>query len=151
MFFVVQSNDSFNFPLGWIKYIVIDIIVIIVVCFRVVHGIDGSVEETLCMKRKSKKRPQKQFFTHILEREMQTTEVSKKLQPVRTLQSIFRAKNSKYDSAPQNKVEQRITTQLDFEHNRQNNLWRTPFDDEKYLQLQSDEATGIYLNANIKT
>ena len=22
MFFVVQSNDSFNFPLGWIKYIV---------------------------------------------------------------------------------------------------------------------------------
>ena len=23
MFFVVRSNDSFNFPLGWIKYIVI--------------------------------------------------------------------------------------------------------------------------------
>ena len=25
MFFVVQSNESFNFPLGLIKYIVIDI------------------------------------------------------------------------------------------------------------------------------
>ena len=23
MFFVVRSNDSFNFPLGWIKYIVV--------------------------------------------------------------------------------------------------------------------------------
>ena len=27
MFFVVWSNDSFNFPLGWIKYIVIVVIV----------------------------------------------------------------------------------------------------------------------------
>ena len=26
MFFVVRSNDSFNFPLGWIKYIVIVVI-----------------------------------------------------------------------------------------------------------------------------
>ena len=26
MFFVVRSNDSFNFPLGLIKYIVIDIV-----------------------------------------------------------------------------------------------------------------------------
>ena len=28
MFFVVQSNDSFNFPLGLIKYIVIVVVVI---------------------------------------------------------------------------------------------------------------------------
>ena len=107
------------------------------------------------MKRKAKKRPQNHFFTHILEREMQTTEVSKKLQPVRTLQSIFYIPREKLQVwllfAPQNKAEQRSITQLDFEHNRQNHLWRTPFDDEKYLQLQSDEATGIYLNANIKT
>ena len=27
MFFVVRSNDSFSFPLGWIKYIVIVVIV----------------------------------------------------------------------------------------------------------------------------
>ena len=29
MFFVVQSNDSFNFPLGLIKYIVIVVVVIV--------------------------------------------------------------------------------------------------------------------------
>ena len=29
MFFVVRSNDSFNFPLGQIKYIVIVVIVIV--------------------------------------------------------------------------------------------------------------------------
>ena len=39
-------------------------------CFRRVHGTDGSVKETLCVKIKAKKRPQTQFFTHILEREM---------------------------------------------------------------------------------
>ena len=33
MFFVVRSNDSFNFPLGWIKYIVIVVIDISIVCF----------------------------------------------------------------------------------------------------------------------
>ena len=31
MFFVVQSNDSFNFPLGWIKYIVIVVNVIVII------------------------------------------------------------------------------------------------------------------------
>ena len=30
MFFVVQSNDSFNFPLGLIKYIVIVVVVIVI-------------------------------------------------------------------------------------------------------------------------
>ena len=39
-------------------------------CFRGVHGTDGSIEETLCVKPKAKKRPQTQFFTHILQREM---------------------------------------------------------------------------------
>ena len=39
-------------------------------CFRGVHGTDGSAKETLCVKLKAKKRPQTQFFTHILEREM---------------------------------------------------------------------------------
>ena len=39
-------------------------------CFWGVHGTDGSIEETLCVKLKAKKRPQTQFFTHILEREM---------------------------------------------------------------------------------
>ena len=35
MFFVVRSNDSFNFPLGLIKYIVIVIIIILLhPCFR---------------------------------------------------------------------------------------------------------------------
>ena len=29
MFFVVRSNDSFNFPLGLIKYIIIVVIVIV--------------------------------------------------------------------------------------------------------------------------
>ena len=29
MFFVVRSNDSFNFPLGWIKFIVIVAVVIV--------------------------------------------------------------------------------------------------------------------------
>ena len=39
-------------------------------CFRGVHGNDGSIEETLCVKLKAKKRPQTQFFMHILQREM---------------------------------------------------------------------------------
>ena len=39
-------------------------------CFRGVHGTDGSIKETLCVKPKAKKWPQTQFFTHILEREM---------------------------------------------------------------------------------
>jgi len=29
MFFVVRSNDSFNFPLGWIKSVVIAIVVVL--------------------------------------------------------------------------------------------------------------------------
>ena len=37
---------------------------------RGVHGTDGSIKETLCVKHKAKMRPQTQFFTHILEREM---------------------------------------------------------------------------------
>ena len=39
-------------------------------CFRGVHGADGSIEETLCVRLKAKKQPQMQFFKHILEREM---------------------------------------------------------------------------------
>ena len=31
MFFIVRSNDSFNFPLGLIKYIVI-VVVIVIIC-----------------------------------------------------------------------------------------------------------------------
>ena len=33
MFFVVRSNDSFNFPLGLIKYVVIVVIIVIVIYF----------------------------------------------------------------------------------------------------------------------
>ena len=35
MFFVVRSNDSFNFPLGLIKYIVIVVIVTLVIALVV--------------------------------------------------------------------------------------------------------------------
>ena len=29
MFFIVRLNDSFNFPLGWIKYIVIVVVIVV--------------------------------------------------------------------------------------------------------------------------
>ena len=37
MFFVVRPNDSFNFPLGWIKYIVIVVIVMFAASLRDYH------------------------------------------------------------------------------------------------------------------
>ena len=30
------------------------------------------------------------------------------------------------------------------------NSWRVPIDDERHLQLQSNEANNTYLNANIR-
>ena len=37
MFFAVRSDDSFNFPLGWIKYIVIVIAIMYVAIIIIVH------------------------------------------------------------------------------------------------------------------
>ena len=54
MFFVVRSNDSFNFPLGWIKYIVIVVVIIVTVVivglFRTQHG----TETRLCQRKEGR-------------------------------------------------------------------------------------------------
>ena len=52
MFFVVRWNDSFNFPLGLIKYIVIVVIVIVRACmggWGVGGGDGGCVCVCVCM------------------------------------------------------------------------------------------------------
>jgi len=87
-----------------------------------VHGTDGGIKETLCVKPKAKKRPQTQFFTHILEREMSHAN-KKSFREASASQNaptdIPREKLENWLSClpPQTK-EQRKEKQLAFEQNR---------------------------------
>ena len=91
---------------------------------RGVHGTDGSIKETLCVKLKAKKRPQTQFFTHILEREMSHAN-NRSFREASASQNastnIPREKKTQKETlllAPQTKAEQRNERQLALVQNR---------------------------------
>ena len=67
MFFVVRSNDSFNFPLGLIKYIVIDIIstrLVILTSGKKSHGkvVGGTLPSNFVLKVHCTKNARKSFY-----------------------------------------------------------------------------------------
>ena len=63
----------------------------------------------------------------------------------------FREASASQNVSPQTKAEQHNKGQLDFEQNRQINLWCSPSDDERHLQLQSNEANNIYFKCLHRT
>ena len=106
---------------------------------------ESNIEETLCVKLQAKKWPQTQFFVRILEREMSNSNnrSSEKHQPVRMLQQICYTKNLNCGSCICSKLKLSNGMKALFKS-------QLSIDDERHLQLHSNEGNNICLNANIR-